>query len=298
VLASVARRARADVVVCHNFTPAFGPAVTFVHDVLFQTNPEWFTAAERLYLGAIPRLSRRAAVIATSSQHEADRIRRLNPAVRQVEAVGLAISTELAGARQRRPAGLPDVASFALTVSRLNVRKNLDRLINAAAAPGVSTPDCPLVVVGEPEGRTAALSAAARAAVDRGAVLFLDRVDDETLAWLYAHAAVFCYLSLDEGFGLPPLEALHFGAPLLVSDIPVFRETCGDRGRYVDPYDERAIAAALRDMLADTGVRRAPTRREDDWRGPTTRLRELALQVARERGRRDAPALQAAGSVR
>ena len=91
---------RCDVVFSQNFTPLISPAlrVTFVHDVMFQEHPEWFTRAERLYLAAVPRLAARSDLVVTSSQSEAHRIVRLNPRLSErTRAVGLGLAHSFSG---------------------------------------------------------------------------------------------------------------------------------------------------------------------------------------------------------
>jgi glycosyltransferase involved in cell wall biosynthesis len=270
----LARRVDADVIVTHNFTPWSGRSAVFVHDVMFQTNPEWFTRPERAYYWLIPRLLPRAEVVATSSAHEAGRIAACNPRLRgPVHPIGLAVGTALRDAPPVRPDGVVDGERFVLSVGRLNVRKNLGRTFEGALASGVIDADHPLVVVGEPEGVRTAVDPALRHAIDTGAIRFLGRIDDGGLAWLYQHAERFVFLSLDEGFGLPPLEALSFGCPVLASDIEVLRETLGDRATYVDPTDVDAIAAAL---AVPPGA--APVDPVlPDWRGTVRRLRSAVV---------------------
>lgn len=94
-LPMLARRHRADVVVCHNYAPVTGASVVFVHDLLFRDHPEWFSRAERLYFDLMPVTSKRASTVVTSSEAESDRIRRITQR-REVPAVGLAVPRELA----------------------------------------------------------------------------------------------------------------------------------------------------------------------------------------------------------
>ena len=288
MLGRVAKQENAAIVICHNFTPLRGPAVTFIHDALFQTNPSWFTRAERIYFAPIPRLARRALAVATSSRHEADRIRAANPRLRGVAAVGLGISPELLSATASRPSELPDVSSFVLTVGRLNVRKNLARTIDAGLDSGSISKACPLVVVGEASGRTGDLDERARQAADDGAVLFLSNVTSGELAWLYGNTRVFVCLALDEGWGFPPHEAESFGALSLVSDIPVFRESLDPaRTSFVDPIDTAAISAELARLVKRprTPAPQVPAGQwgSDDWSTCTARLRELCLSVVAAR---------------
>ncbi|MFB0833902.1 glycosyltransferase family 4 protein [Arthrobacter halodurans] len=292
----LARRLRTDAVLTHNFPTLVGPRPTvFLHDLIFESNPEWFTRAERAYLRVISLTIGRARSVVTSSGTEAARIRRLHPGL-DVTPVGLAAPSDLTGAEPRPPAGgpLPGVqlsggpasglrpGGFHLAVGRLNARKNLGFAIRVADAAGWITPDRPLAVVGSRSGlaedacpveaggpadgtgradgrgpvngagpadhrHPADGLARLRELRDRGAVVFLGRVDPGELAWLYRGALSLIYTSRDEGFGMPPVEAMAFGCPVVASDIPVLREVTGGHAAVVLPLgDEAAAAAALR----------------------------------------------------
>jgi glycosyltransferase involved in cell wall biosynthesis len=79
--------------------------------------------------------------------------------------------------------------------------------------------------------------------------------DDERVHELFAGAGVFVFPSRAEGFGLPPLEAMAAGVPVVCSDLPVLREVYGDAVRYIDPHRPDRIAAAVRELLLDAGLR-------------------------------------------
>ncbi|WP_157579834.1 MULTISPECIES: glycosyltransferase [unclassified Plantibacter] len=269
-LPRLARRVGADAILAHNYAPASGRNLTFIHDVMFQEHPEWFSRAERAYFSLMPVLARRATLLATSTDTEAARIRRLNPRLPQATAVGLAVGNDLESLEQQAPAGAADLAAFAVTVGRLNIRKNLAASIEAAASAEVITPEQPLLIVGGSlhSGVETALTPASSAAVERGEARFLGHVTDAELAWLYAHAALVTNLSLDEGFGLPPIEAARFGAPLLVSDIPVFRETVGSVAHLVDPLaTPQALGSAIDAAWGRPGTTEAyeTLRERYDW---------------------------------
>ncbi len=249
----LARRFRADVTITHNFAPITGRSAIFLHDVLFQSNPEWFTRAERLYFSLMPILAPRAEVVFSSSRTEAERIRRHNRRIRRVVPVGLSIGTDLATARPEPPAGVT-ADGFFLSVARLNVRKNLALAIDAALDSGTPTPEQPLVIVGEEEGKAAQLSARVRAALAQRRVRLLTRVSSAELAWLYQHARALLFPSLDEGFGLPPVEALYFGCPVIASDIAVLRETLGPYATFVDPLDRDAWRQAITSAASGPGT--------------------------------------------
>ncbi|MBO9531443.1 MAG: glycosyltransferase family 4 protein [Solirubrobacteraceae bacterium] len=275
----VARRVRPDIVVTHNFAPISGRATraVFVHDFMFVTNPEWFTSAERQYFRVLRASLRRADRIFTSSGTEAARIDRTLRPAQPTTPVGLALPDQLVHAEPTAPAWVEGLEGYLLTVGRLNVRKNLERAIQGALRSGACTPSRPLVVVGEAQGKVAALSAEAEGAIATGAIRMAGFVSDGELAYLYAHTDLFVFVSLDEGFGMPCIEASYFAAPIVASDIAVFREILGTTATFADPTDARAIAASITTALADPRPT-APIARYD-WDGAVQTLRSTALEA-------------------
>lgn len=274
----LARRWGADVTLAHNFSPAAGRSVTFVHDIMFVEHPEWFSRAEKLYFSLMPRTTRFADVVATSTMTEAGRIARHCRVHRDVRAVGLGIAGALTDHPPVRPEQLK-VDRFALVVGRLNVRKNLLTVAEAAAASDQVTPECPLVIVGggSHDGVTSQLPTGLHEAISAGRIVMLGFTSDPELRWLYENAVVCLSLSLDEGFGLPPIEAAHFGAPLLVSDIPVYRETVTGAGaRFVDPLAPAAVTAALDEVLSHVPDRQEWSDARWAWPSAVAGLREAA----------------------
>ena len=278
------RRANADIAVVHNYAPARVRSAVFIHDAMFVEHPEWFSRAERLYFAPMMRWARGATVVATSTQTEADRLKRVGRLSGAPLAMGLAVPTALTDATPRRPSTLDDVADFAVTVGRLNVRKNLERILAAAAVSERIDPQHPLLVVGTTDhsGKVTEYSENVRASLDDGTIRMIGGVSDAELAWLYSNASLALTLSLDEGFGLPAIEAAFFGAPLLVSDIAVFRETVGAYARFVPPRDSpQRIAAAIDDAW---GAAPAPGAQEAvrdryTWHGAVHTLRSALAQA-------------------
>ena len=274
----VALKVGAEVIVTHNFTPAFGRSAVFIHDLMFTTNPEWFTRKERAYFALMPLTAKRAKWVFTSSKSEADRIKKSTGRER-VTAVGLGLAHQLDRAVPVPPRGTSNEATFILSVGRLNVRKNLENVIAGALSSSVVTPECPLIIVGEPGGRSSTFPAATAAAIESGAIRFLGLITEAELAWLYEHTRAFLFLSLDEGFGIPSLEALRFGAPIIASDLPVFHEIIGAFGRYVDPSDVLSIGMAIRDTVS--GDRPSPHDPEGlgySWKLAVHRIREAIVR--------------------
>lgn len=244
-LPRIARAVRADVIVAHNFAPLRGNSVVFIHDVLFQSNPEWFTKLERAYFSLMPISSHRARLIFTSTYSEAERIKAQNPSLPQARAVGLGLSRALTNAIPVKPRLPIEPFSFALCVGRLNVRKNLRSTLVGAVESAAFTPESPLVVVGEKSGKSSELPQAVKDAISLGAIVFAGYLTNAELAWMYRHTRSVIFLTLGEGFGLPALEAIWFGAPLLVSDIRVMHEVCANHAEFADPTDVGAIASAI-----------------------------------------------------
>jgi glycosyltransferase involved in cell wall biosynthesis len=257
----IARRRGTDAILAFNFAARARNSVVFLHDVLFQSNPEWFTRKERIYFSAMPRLAPSAHSVVTSTRAERNRIARHNPRLRHIVNSGLATPSSVGAASAIDPGLNLTDGGYLLCVGRLNVRKNLAVTLRAALESGVVSASFPLVVVGERSGRIADLDDDLGAAADAGLLRFVERVSDSELKWLYTHCALFVCMSSDEGFGLPPVEAASLGCRVLASDIPVFRETLGSYATLVDPTDVDAIADGIRAI-----VRAAPQTYTTDYR--------------------------------
>jgi alpha-1,3-rhamnosyl/mannosyltransferase len=146
---------------------------------------------------------------------------------------------------------LPD-SGFVLAVGTLEPRKNVPRLVEAYGALPRELQDAhPLVVVGAKGWRTGDTLESLRSLGSR--CQLLGHVSDAELAELYRRCAVFCYPSLGEGFGLPILEAMAAGAPVVTSNVSSLLEVGGDAVEYVDPQSVPSIAAGLERVLTSEG---------------------------------------------
>jgi len=261
-LGRLARRARADVFVAHYNPPlAFGgPVATVIHDVSFRRTPE---AYPRLLRGRIALTVRRAArvsaLVVTGSEFSRGELlmlyRRLSPErvivtpyADRPGAVTGASHTALAEVRARH--NLPD--RFVLAVGNLQPRKNLGRLSQATASL-----DVPLVVVGQPRWRADEV----RRQAGYGSVTWLGYVSDDDLRHLYRLCTVFAYPSLYEGFGLPVVEAMACGAPVVTSNVSALPEVAGEAAVLVDPYSPEDIAAGIGRLLESPDLRADYARR-------------------------------------
>jgi glycosyltransferase involved in cell wall biosynthesis len=280
-LPALARRMSADAILAFSFAAPSKRAAVFLHDVLYQSNPEWFTRIERLYYAAMPILARKAGSVISTSASERERIVANNPRLQRVVHCGLAVASSLLDAYSAKPAIDVDAGAFILCVGRFNVRKNLEVTLRALNQ-GLVSADFPVVVIGAPSGVPADISEFEDAIASQ-TFLLMQRVTDGELKWLYEHCRFFVCLALDEGFGLPVIEAAALGAPVLASDIPVFRETLGSYGSFVPPHDIDAIAGEAR-RLAKIGRDNPPFVEKYNWQSICECIRtELAQLTARPR---------------
>ena len=225
--------------------------VVTIHDLAFLRMTETVTAASARYRVLVPRSLRRAAVVVTPSEAVAEQVRDAYAPAVPVLAVPHGVDPAWSAAvppddALRARLRLP--SSYVLFVGTLEPRKDVRTLVAAhALVPGAP----PLVLVGPP-GWGEALDV-------RGA-LTPGYLDDDALRPVVAGAAALVLPSRDEGFGLPVLEAMAAGTPVVASDLPVLREVGGDLARYAPVGDVEAFAAALRAVLdepGDAGARRA-----------------------------------------
>lgn len=160
----------------------------------------------------------------------------------------------------RRRLGIED--EFVLFVGTVEPRKNLLNLVRAFEQILRQTSRRPqLVVVGAEGWLMDELFAFIKQSPVSERLLLTGYLNDDDLRGLYSLCGVFVYPSIYEGFGFPPLEAMACGAPVIASDIPIFRETLADAARLVDPYDVDAIAASIIELLTDENRRVTLSRR-------------------------------------
>ena len=146
---------------------------------------------------------------------------------------------------------------FLLAVGEVNRRKDLPTLVSALAR--AETDGLHLVVAG-PHSAGPALTELESTIVDERMterVQLLGPVTDGQLAWLYEHATALCFPTLAEGFGLPMLEAMATGCPVIVSDLPVLRETADGVALFAAAGDVDAFAEAIRRLATDDQLRAA-----------------------------------------
>jgi glycosyltransferase involved in cell wall biosynthesis len=145
---------------------------------------------------------------------------------------------------------------FVLYAGNIKPHKNLERLIDAFhTLRSHGFEDVKLLIIGDEISKYATLRRAVHRHKLHKHVRFFGFVPDETLAALYRLASVFVFPSLYEGFGLPPLEAMASGTPVITSNVSSLPEVVGDAAVLIDPYQSDSIAAALERVLTDAPLR-------------------------------------------
>ena len=177
---------------------------------------------------------------------------------------------------------------FVLYVGNIKPHKNLVRLIEAFAELRRTGPDeLKLLIIGDEISKLPALRRAVHSHKLHKHVRFLGYVSDGTLRILYRLAALFVFPSLYEGFGLPPLEAMASGTPVVASNQSSLPEVTGDAAVLVDPYDVDALVDGMRRVLTDPVLaadlrQRGPARaREFSWANSAEKTRAVYEQVGR-----------------
>lgn len=264
------RLMKADVAHAQYLIPPLAPCPTVVtiHDVSFLAHPEWFPAKSlRVMRRLIPLSARRATRVVTGSEHAAGEIARLCGVRRERIAVIPYAADERFRPRDRDTCraqvkeryGLD--APYLLAVGLLQPRKNLPRLLDAFSQVAAQVPGLTLAVVGRAGwGAQAVQERIARPDL-AGKVKLLGAAPDDDLPLLYGAALALCYPSLYEGFGLPPLEAMACGTPVVASGTTSVPEVVGDAGVLVDPQNVESIADGMVRVVEDDTLREELSRR-------------------------------------
>jgi glycosyltransferase involved in cell wall biosynthesis len=235
------------------------PAVTTFYDLAALHYPELYDPSELgHYEALIPSAARRsAAIIAISECTKRDLVERMGVPETKVHVTPLGVDARFRPVpdadevvRDRYCLDPPYVLAC---VGSGHPRKNLRGVVEAFSR--LASPDTALAIVGTAE-RDPAAQLAVEASPARDRIVRLGHVPEADLPAIYSAAAVFCFPSLYEGFGLPVLEAMACGTPVIGAGTSSLPEVGGDVAVYIDPTDPEALAAALGELLGDEARRR------------------------------------------
>lgn len=256
--------------------------IVAIHDGAVFANAQNFSCAYRTLHGSLaPLLARTTRSVITVSEFSRRELAGRYPSMApKLRIVPNGAEHILSQAADGAILGLNELVPgrYALALGNLSPNKNVRLVIRAFAE--LDDLDLRLAVAGGQSARVFSESG-----LQHGPqVAPLGYVSDAAVRALYENAFCFVFPSLYEGFGIPPLEAMLCGCPVIVSDIPALRETCGDAALYCDPHDPSSLATQiraladspdLRDRLRELGLARA---RQFTW----DRSAEMLLDVIRE----------------
>ena len=239
------------------------PSVVTIHDLSLFLHPE--AHQQRLVRRArwrLPLMAKSAARIITPSNSVKSEIcetLKINP-----DKVAVTPEAPRSTFKRREGAEIVELRKrlgigedFILFVGTVEPRKNLHRLVEAFDQLLRTTALSPQLVIAGGEGWLMDdFSSIIRQKKLEDRICLTGYLQDEELGALYSSCKAFVYPSLYEGFGLPPLEAMACGAPVITSRIPSITETVGTAARLVDPRDVNELARAIAEMLSDESVRR------------------------------------------
>lgn len=253
------------------------PFVVTIHDLIVSRYPTlrattlppfFYQFKQRAYGTVIRSAIRRARRILTVSEYS----KRIIASTFRVPPEKVVVTYEAAEPLTARNGGgaqddrhtlnrLRVPGDYLLYVGNAYPHKNLEGLLRAFAAVRRSVPNLSLVLVGKMDYFYRRIAEESRQLGLADAVVFPGYVTDEELVLLYRHARLYVFPSFEEGFGLPPLEAMVYGVPVASSNASCLPEILGDAAAYFPPHDTSMMAKALMDVLGDEAWRKELARR-------------------------------------
>jgi len=236
--------------------------VVTIHDVVPIDHPEWLNPRfSAWYRFLTPKLARRVARVVTVSEFSKSRLMETTGvAEEKVIVVPSGVDTRF-GPQSREDVDsaiqkleLP-TSRYVLSLGSLEPRKNLGRLLRAWEVIYRRLPEDVWLVVSGAKGKSLVFQDVPELEALPPHVFLTGHVPDELLPSLYAGAMAFAYLSVYEGFGLPPLEAMASGTPTLVGNRASLPEVVGDAAVQVDPFNIEAVADGLHRLIEDSSLR-------------------------------------------
>ena len=257
IIPYLANKLKLDFVIFQNFCSFIGnfKKILYIHDVLFLDFPQYFSKKELLYYNFMPLLAKAADHIITISRSEKDRL--INHRISKGEEISViyhGIDAHFKPLEQYDPMLIDALnkkydlpPKYILFVGRINERKNITNLLKAL--PLVKDKEIVLVIVGATDHKVTNVDKHIANLRLQSRVLFLKELPQEDMYKVYARSTLFCFLSFAEGFGLPPLEAMKCGIPVIVSNRTALPEVCGEAALYINPNNPDDIADKINDLL-------------------------------------------------
>ena len=236
-------------------------SVVTIHDLIFERLPHLFKPIDRLiYRHKFQSACRRAdSVIAISEQTKRDLVELYHVEDKKIQVIyqdcNPIFKQQIEKSKTEEIRRLYDIHEpYILCVGTLEERKNQHRLVEAFA--NVASNDFQLILVGKPTSYTPKILEYIQKFNLGKKVKILNNVPTEHLPALYHEAELFAYISIYEGFGIPILEALHSGTPVLAAKGSCLEEAGGPGGLYADPYQKEDISHQLNKLITDAALRK------------------------------------------
>ena len=275
------------------------PVVVTVHDCTFFDHPEWHERSKvLLFRRAITVAARRAAVIVCVSATTAERLAEVCPVSGQVVVAPHGVDHDRFAPQEAVPGadrvavaalGLDPERPMVVFVGTIEPRKNVPALVRAFDQVAEAHPDAVLVLAGQRGWGADEVERAEMAAErHRDRIVRTGYVPDDAVPALLRSAAVVAYPSLAEGYGLPALEALACGAPLVTTSGTAMAELAGGAAMLVPPGDTADLAAAIDEVLSEGGGGRTAERRREGLAVAAARTWEASAECHLEAYRRAA----------
>lgn len=280
-----------------NFIPLKynGHAITIIHDLSFVTHPEFHPKGRVNYLmREINTGIKNSTHVMVDSYFILEQLHKTYPlSMGKSSAVHLGVdskfkkyeSTECKGVLERFNL---NYKSFILSVATLEPRKNLTRLVEAySRLPEDIRVRTPLVLAGGYGWKNDELFDTAELLINLNQIIFTGYLSDDELTHLYSSANVFAYPSLYEGFGLPVIEAMASGTPVLTSNISATAEIAGNAAVLIEPYSVNDIYINLEKLLIDPKLREDHAARgleqvkKFKWKYTTAKILEIANSISK-----------------
>jgi glycosyltransferase involved in cell wall biosynthesis len=291
-----ARDLHLDILIFQNFSPVFSnfKRYAYIHDVLFKTHPYFYTYVERIYFWPLKYLAWFAHRLCTVSATEKKRMIEIGYGSEEnIDVVYHGVDEAFMPREKHddvklqaviRKYDLPD--TFILYVGRLNVRKNVFNLLRAM--PLLKNSTVPLVVVGAYDWKMTSVDGLLTELGVKDRIIFTGPIYGAELPRIYALSKVVCFVSYAESFGLPALEGMASGVPVVVSNRTCLPEICSDAALYAEPDSPTEIAGMIDRLLDDSELwqqqRERGLKRASDftWRKSAEHLLKSAYRTVRK----------------
>jgi glycosyltransferase involved in cell wall biosynthesis len=264
-LPKVIREWRPDIFHCPNFNVPLiqtVPCIVTIHDLIYYLYPEQCPSKLAHYYAKcmLWYATHSARLVFTDSENsKQDLVKHFRIPAEKIHVILLAANRQCcvpaSGQLSEKLRGKYGITSAYIFYSgKHHPYKNIRTLLHAYSIHPEVYEKFQLVIAGKHDSRREALYTTAKALHCGNSIVFTDLVPEEELFELYQHARLFVFPSLYEGFGLPPLEAMACGVPVITSNAASLPEVAGDAAIQVDPLDIQALADAMRAVLTDQGL--------------------------------------------